>query len=197
MESARAHVRKMMEQGGVQTPLNQDALAIHQALASGNSIAFIRGIAGKEGQILSEVATYIQSGLDMNHDGRPDLTETEVNMLVKKVLDLHVRVGLLNKQIIRGEEYYVMPPTLYNPTTFDVLMNSFFSNQWPFLTKDTQAPARQPAAQRKLRLPRNRHQQQSRIKRVVIFLLNRNEVSNGNLLFSQVRLRIQHLSCRY
>ncbi len=146
MESARAYIRTLMQQRKEGAPRNEDALAIHQALAAGNSIAFIRGIAGREAEILKEVASYIQRGLDMNHDGRPDLTESEINMLVKKILDLHVRVGLLSKQMIRGEEYYVMPPTLYNPTTLEVLMNSFFSNQWPFLSKDTPAPSRQPAS---------------------------------------------------
>jgi beta-glucosidase-like glycosyl hydrolase len=140
MASAQAHIHAIMQQRAKQEVLDPQALAIHQALAAGNSVALIRGIAGKEALVLSEVAKYIQSGLDMNNDGRPDLTEAEVDALVKKVLDLQVQVGLLQKQTIRGEEYYVLPPTFYNPTTLQVLLNSFFSNQWPFLSNDTPAP---------------------------------------------------------
>ncbi len=135
MESSRAFIAEHARTQPARS-FEERALAVHQALASGNHIAFIRGIAGEERRIISDVVQYMKEGVDLNKDGVPDLTEADLNRIATKVLDLHVRLGFMTKQVIRGEDYYVMKPEMYNPTTWDVLKNSLFSNQWPFTTKD-------------------------------------------------------------
>ena len=127
--------------------LDAEALAVHQALAAGNEIAFIKNIAGRESKVAAEVARYIQERLSLR-GRKPDLTEADVNALVKRVLDLKVRVGLLSKQLIQGKEYYVLDPKIYNPSTAEVLLNSRFSNQLPWTTRDQEPTKPEPPAWR-------------------------------------------------
>lgn len=123
--------------------LSTEALAVHQALAAGNEIAFIKNIAGRERVISEEVARYIKEKVTLRNK-QPDLTDKDVDALLRKVLDLKVQVGLLSKQTINKKEYYVMDPKLYDPKTSDVIWNSLFSNQLPWTSTDQEPASRQP-----------------------------------------------------
>ena len=142
MASSTRYINDQMK-GKEAQRLSGEALAVHQALAAGNEIAFIKDVAGREHIISEEVARYIKEKVTLRNK-KPDLTEADVNTLLQKVLDLKVQVGLLSKQTINGKEYYVMDPKVYDPKTSDVVWNSLFSNQLPWTSKDQEPTTAQP-----------------------------------------------------
>ena len=157
MKSSQAYLNALYEKS--KTTVSPEAFAVHQALRAGNTIALVKSIAGSEQRIAGEVEKLVREGASfkqarlaissMNYEnGRtgPDLTEAMVDANVKKVLDLKVMMGLLEKQNIKGKEYYILDPRLYNPTVTDVLVNSFFSNQMPWTSKDQPVTSKQPSA---------------------------------------------------
>lgn len=157
MTSASNYINALYEKS--KTTVSPEAFAIHQALRAGNTIALVKNIAGNERKIAEEVEALIRGNASfkearlsissLNYEnGRtgPDLTEEMVNNHVKKVLELKVSMGLLEKTKIKGKEYYILDPKLYTPKVTDVLMNSFFSNQLPWTTKETRATTKQPSS---------------------------------------------------
>ncbi len=143
MKSATKYIDELGRSNKVKG-FDTEALSVHQALASGNEIAFIKNVAGSEDRIAHEVARYINEKLSLRNQNRPDLTEKDIDDLLRKVLDLKVQVGLLSKQTIQGKEYYVLDPKLYNPKMSDVLLNSAFSNQLPWTSKNSKPETSQP-----------------------------------------------------
>jgi len=113
-----------------------DALAAYRAIASGNEIVLMRHIAGNEDFIAWEISRYIQEWVDMNNDWNADVTMQQLDVVVQRVLDLKVQLWILNSVEIRGETFYVMNPEIYNPTEGQVIRDSFYSNQWPWLIDD-------------------------------------------------------------
>lgn len=157
MTSSSTYINALYEKS--EAKVSPEAFAIHQALRAGNTIALVKNIAGSEVRIAQEIETLIrekasfrEARLKMSslnyENGKTgsDLTEEMVNNHVKKVLELKVSMGLLEKTKINGKEYYILDPRLYTPKVTDVLLNSFFSNQMPWTSKGQPAATKQPSS---------------------------------------------------
>lgn len=134
MESAEDFIES---KAGFFSDFDTRALSAYTALGAGNDLVFMRFIAGEEQYIASEIVRYIEQKIDLDEDGAPDLTEKRLHEITQRVLELKVELWILSKQILQGEEYYILNPNAYNPTEKKVLRDSFFSNQWPWLERDT------------------------------------------------------------
>lgn len=113
-----------------------EAMSIYEALKTGNDIVFIKNVGENLDGIVHEVAELINKKIDADKDGQPDVTVEHLNQIVEKILEMKVRMGLMDEAEIRGKRYYLLNSQTLNPTTLKVLRDSFFSNQWPWLSKD-------------------------------------------------------------
>lgn len=153
-------LRKAIEQIRKTDVPSKEALAIHQALSAGNSMALVTAIAGSEEQYAREVARLVRDGTSFAEErkvvspkhqtlrakGAPDLTPQKVDEFAKKVLEVQASVGLLQKVVIKGKEYYMLDPRMYKPSNWDVIKNSLASNQFPWTDKGEEPAKKQPSS---------------------------------------------------
>lgn len=132
MESATNWIEGVSERHNLD--VSTEALSVYQALAAGNEIALISHIAGSEEAIADEVVNLIAAEVDLDENGQPDLTEQMLTESVEKLFELKAQLGLVSEKEINGDTYYVLNPDFYDPSVWDALAGSFFSNQWPWLS---------------------------------------------------------------
>lgn len=78
--------------------------------------------------VLDEVAKLVDQWVDLNHDGKADLTEEQLRAKAKKMMDLMVkRWKLLSTS---DWHYQIKDGTYFDPSVKKVLMDSWLSNQW-------------------------------------------------------------------
>ncbi len=155
MRSAGNYIDRLKEVS--KADVSKEALAVYEALGSGNTVALIKAVAGSEERIAKEVEKLINEKAsfarerkilspshNIKNEQGPDLTPEKINSLVKDILELKVKMGLLSKEIINGKEYYILDPRIYNPSTADVVINSMFSNQLPWTKREGQPEKTQP-----------------------------------------------------
>lgn len=151
-------LHKLVLDGGHDVKPSKEALAIHQALSAGNSLALVTAIAGSEDKYAKEVADMVRAEVSFEEERRklspksirgkrgPDLTPRKVDDFARKVLEVQASVGLLQRVTLKGKDYYMLDPRVYSPSTWDVVKNSLASNQFPWTDKGQQPTTKQPSS---------------------------------------------------
>ncbi len=117
---------------------DQDSLtaSVYEAVKKGDYMIMVKDAEGSSSDLAGKVSDLIDAGTDLDHDGKADISEEVLNASVTKALELKAKMGLITKLEIKGDIYYALNPEYFSPSTLKVLRDSFFSNQWPWLSKD-------------------------------------------------------------